>query len=220
MPDDPSPIVGLGTLDALKAAVLPAGLAAQATFDAQLSAIGKSVAAQFDAFCSRKFVRTEGATWDGTADRVFVSLPCYPVEQVSKIEVRFYGQSSDGTFIGAPTYDDLTDAVVGTVDQLAGLLDLQYPQGAFGDRLRITYTGGYWIDPGDGSPMPDTATPLPGDLFSAWTLQVGTELQARDVLGIGVVRDEKQGAPGYAAGLRLTPAVRDILSTYRRMAIS
>ena len=227
-PADPvpvSPLVGLGTLQALKNAVLPEGLANQPTFDPQLTSIGLSVAAQFDSYTMRNLARNPAAQWEGTADRIFVSLPCYPVEAVSKLEVRFYGQTDDGTLTGNPVWNDYTAFVIGTLDNLSGLLDLQYPQGTVLDRIRITFAGGYYI-PGTPSedglsvpPMPVLATPLPADLFNAWTLQVATELQARDVLGTGAIRDEKGTALPFAAGLRLKTAVLEILNTYRRLAV-
>ncbi len=221
----PSPIVGLGTLDALKAAVLPPSLMADADFDAPLTIIGKGVAARFDSFTARKLARQVDAQWEGTADRVFVSLPGYPVEAVTKAELRYSGQTDDNTLNGVPVWSDYTPYLVGTLDALCGVLDLQVIQGSVFDRLRITYTGGYWIDgtpTADGTAvaaMPDTATPLPDDLFSAWTLQCAAELQARDVLGVGVTRDEKASTVDQAAG-RLIPSVLDVLRSYRRMAIA
>ena len=229
-PADPvpvSPLVGLGTLQALKNAVLPQGMTTGTTFDAQLTAIGLSVAAQFDAFTARTLARNVGVQWEGTADRIFVALPCFPVESLSLLELRFYGQTDDGTLTGNPVWNDFTSFVVGTLDNQNGLLDLQYPQGTVLDRLRVTYTGGYYI-PGTPSAdglsvpaMPETATQLPGDLFNAWTLQVATELQARDILGTGAIRDEKEASSstGYAQGLSLKTAVLQILNTYRRLAV-
>lgn len=213
---DPSPIVGLGTLQALKEAVLPESLVNSTDTDKQLSVVGKGALAMFENFTNRKFPRVENGTIELPGGGTLFSLPRYPVERVSKIEVAYYGDVPTGS-LDRP-FTDYTADTPSNVNKAGGFLEISYVTAGTWDTVRLTYTGGYWIDPGDGSECPEGATPVPPDLFNAWTLQVASEIQARDILGVGVVRDAKEGSETFARDLGLIPQVRATLETYRRFA--
>ncbi len=205
--------VGLSNLATLKAWLLPSGLLTGTDYDAQVAAIGKGIAAQMEKSCSRLFQRTVGDTFECSGDRAHVSLPRYPVEAVTTVELR-------------------TDMTAGFVAQTGAILSDSLKAGLifFGcniatplDRLRITYTGGYFfetLEPADmGYP---TATPsgsyaLPNDLLLAWKLQCEHVWGQRDKLGLAV--GDKPTATPPLAQIQLLPAVEATLSNYRRHSL-
>ena len=219
MPLQATTIVGLGTLGLLKSIILPGPVADGTDRDVQLAAIGRSVAAQFDKYTNRTLARGEDLVWEGSADCSFVVLPAYPLEKITKLE-SCYAAVPLNVALG---WSDDTANLPASVNKAAGLVDFGFSYASLADYIRFTYTGAYWIDDTlDGSgECPEGVTPLPPDLSSAWTLQCATELQARDVFGMGVVRDTniRSAAIQFASGLTLAPQVIAILNTYRRLAI-
>jgi hypothetical protein len=75
-----------------------------------------------------------------------------------------------------------------TPDLRSGLVQFAAPPGGGTDRLVITYTGGFWLDPLDGSEMPSGATALPDDLLEAWVSEVQAQAEARSLFDAAGIR--------------------------------
>lgn len=129
----------LGTLASLKTWLLPEAERTSTKWDSAIAAIGKGAAGALEKFCSRKFARVTDDTYECSADRSFVVLPRYPVEVVTKVEIR--RDLTEG-------WVELTD-VIRNQNLASGLLLFDVAPGVYGERLRITYTGGYWLDESD-----------------------------------------------------------------------
>jgi hypothetical protein len=135
----------LGTLEELKAHLLAEALRSGTDYDGAITAIGKGVAARFEQFCDRKFARVEDDTYECGADRSHVSLPRYPVEEISAIHLR--ETMADG-WVDQGTVNDL----LLNLSEAAGLAEFGSSLGSRTARIKLTYTGGYWIDESaDGS---------------------------------------------------------------------
>lgn len=133
----------LGTLSELKTHLLPEDLRADTRWDGVLTSLGRGVAERLQRACNRRFAYVVDDVFEFSADRGHVVLPRYPVVAVSKIEIR-----------SSPTaaWQELTD-VIQTANLDAGFLLFGADLGTHYDRVRITYTGGYWFDASaDGSP--------------------------------------------------------------------
>jgi hypothetical protein len=140
----------LGTLAELKAHLLNSALQSDTTYDGALAALGRGVAGRMHAVCNRIFPRAVADTFEFQADRYHVVLPRYPVEVITKLELRqtlaegWIDQGTPSTYITQ-------------LSEESGLVEFTIPEfgiryGLPGMRGRITYTGGYWIDlSGDGS---------------------------------------------------------------------
>ncbi len=133
----------LGTLEELKIHLLNESLRSADTYDATIAAIGRGVAARFEQYCARKFLRTVGDTFECTANRLHVTLPRYPLEAAPTIELR----DDLATGYVAQTYDQL----VVDHDLVAGIIKFAAYPGPYSSRLRFTYTGGYWFSDAGGS---------------------------------------------------------------------
>src|SRR5215210_4247838 len=57
-------------------------------YDGILTNAIKAVAARFDKVCGRRFARTVGATEEFEGGEVEIIVACYPVEAVSKFELK------------------------------------------------------------------------------------------------------------------------------------
>lgn len=129
----------LGTLASLKTWLLPESERSGTEWDSAIAAIGKGAAGALEKHCHRKFGRVVADTFECTADRAHVVLPRYPVEAVTKIEIR--RSLTEG-------WVELTD-VIENQNLANGFLLFGSDLGSWSERLRITYTGGYWIDEAD-----------------------------------------------------------------------
>jgi hypothetical protein len=201
----------LGTLEQLKAFVLPEKERTESTWDAALSSIGLGVAQGFERYCNRRFRRVENASCVASADRAALVVDRYPIESLSALDIRY--ASSAG-------WDNIMDTV-SNVDLDSGMIYLSGAPGWRGSMIRATFTGGYWLDvTADGTGvMPATATPLPDDLRYAWLLQCSHVWSLRDNAGAAMlIRDAKAGQPAALDRATLVPAVVDTLYTYRRFA--
>lgn len=158
----------LGTLAELKAHLLNEGVRAQTDFDATIAALGRGVAAQFERHCNRRFARAEDDTFECQADRAHVVLPRLPVENISKLEL--------GTGY-EPSWSEITrSSNIEVVDKAAGIVEFVRQIGTRRERLRLTYTGGYWFD--------ESAD---GTLASSRTWQQGSVSLAQDAETAAVV---------------------------------
>ena len=209
--------LGLGNLAILKAYLLPPSLVAATDYDVQIIAIGKGVAAHMEQFCNRKFGRVVGETFAVNADRKSLVTERYPIETVTKIEIR----------------DDLATGWVdqGAVNQVlfnireeAGMLQFAGYLGASFSRLRVTYTGGYFfetaepIDGGYPTATPVGSTPLPDELRLAWLQQCSHVWRQTDKLGTTIAEKPATGSP--LLDLKWLPDVEDIILNFRRYAIT
>lgn len=211
----------LGTLDELKTHLLAAELRADTRWDAAITTLGRGVVGRFEGVCRRQFARREGDTFVCSADRSHVSLPRYPVEEVSTVEL---------CAALATGWQALSDPIA----QLSPQSGLAYFDAVFGGpsaRLRITYTGGYALEEDTSTStvaVPSALAPLhdrhavPADLKFAWLLQCEHAWGLRDKLGLAVAQDKAAVSPEIIglSRLGLVPEVEAILRAYRRASLT
>lgn len=205
--------LGLGTLNDMKASILPSAVVADTQFDVLLQEIGKGVAAAFENHCNRELGYSATATFECGADRSRISLPRFPIVSITSIEQR-------DTIADGWTALTVNDAIRNRYDA-AGLLELGFVPGDGGSRLKVTYAGGYWFEtkePADiGYPTTQIAntTALPADLKSAWLTQSAHHFQQRDLMA-------QQGVLGKAkpdlTQIKLLDTVVEMLRPYIRFA--
>lgn len=201
--------IGLGNLAELKAYLLPAAMLQRTDYDTPLSVIGKGVASGFDKFCNRLFQRASGTTETFTADRDHYIVARYPIESVTSIEL--LDNDSDGW-----ETQDLTGLI--NTDHSSGRLFFGYTFAETFSLGRVTYTGGYWIDPGDGTSQPSGSTAVPDDLKFAWFTQCQHVWASRDKLGVAIAKPEQPSSA--LSQLDLVPSVKACLREYIRYALT
>ena len=163
-----------------------------------------SVSDRFDAETNRTLARTESLLFEFPGEDVELILPCYPVEGVSKFELK--SNEADGWI----EQEDVEFLI-----RRSCLISLATPLGTWRDQGRITYTGGYVL-PG-ATPDPGQ-TPLPSDLEQAAVEQVACWFMNRDQLGL--LRDWPHlGTYKQFSNLELLPSVQAALKSYKRWAI-
>lgn len=205
---------GLSNLATLKSWLLPPAMAvaSNTTYDDQIAAIGLGVAGLLEKHCARKFQRTVGDTYEAAAERTHFVLPRYPVEAITAIHMRDAG-SATWTSLGTTIIDQTYDA--------AGLVELDGAQGTWRERIRFTYTGGYFwetLEPaaqGYPTAVPAGSTAVPSDLLLAWRLQCEHVWAQRDKLGTGLAQINRSGTP-LLGQVELIPTVRDLARTFIR----
>ncbi len=147
-------------------------LPADTQYDAMLTRCIQGVSGRFDRECGRTFARTEGATHEFPARAREIIPTCYPIESVSKFELK--ESEADGWVEQAGVeYLIRSRCVVSLASSLGG--GPEYQLG------RITYTGGYVLPgttPGAGQ------TALPADLEYAATEQVAVWFYNKEKLGL------------------------------------
>ena len=205
----------LSNLANLKRWVLPQEEVSSTDFDEALQTLGTGVAGQLETYCNRRFVRAPGQTMEFSADRSFLSVPTYPIEKVSALEMR----SDNDEF-----WVDILDSMI-QVDATAGLVRLLGVAGHYNERIRVTWDGGYWIDEtaGGTGTQPAGSTRLPDELKLAWLQQCAFAWQQRDKLGIPLERSPKAQKVIGASGLeqlKLLPGVEQTLDNYKRYDLS
>ena len=199
---------GLSSLALLKGALLAAQLAEETTYDDAIALLGQGVAGHFERLTNRRFYRTVGDTHQVSAEKRYISLPRFPVETLTSIELRTGGA---GSWIA----QDLA-GLLAERDDAAGLLEFQYSLGNVQGAVRVTWTGGWWWDTTEDASetQPVGSTALPAELRNAWVLQCQHIWARRDNLGVGITQ-----APDKAsklADLDLLPYVRNVLLSYVR----
>jgi len=203
----------LGNLANLKAAVLPANLAERADWNTQITELGKGVAAAMQSHCNRLFERVEDDTFEFTADRSYVALPRFPVEEVTALDLK----SVEVTGWVSQPVDSIQ-----TVAKKSGIIEFGSILGCSRDRGRITYTGGFWVDytEDNSGTQPAGSTAAPGDLIRAWHLQVQHEIESTNLLrGVAAKRPEDKGsAVAGRAEAGLLSSVKEILQRFVRYA--
>lgn len=193
---------GYSNLEYLKRQIFPDVMEDDVEWDEDLKRIALAVAVQFGRYCNRAFDRVEDAVHEESANRGGIVLHHYPVESTSHVQ----RVCADGA-------DDLPDAIA-VIGLKSGIVEFNYIIGTYKERIRMTYTGGYWLD--DGTVMPDGATPLPADILNAFVMQVQAVVKATDVLRNVSVKAEDEVME--LAALKLLPIVEQTLEPYRRFA--
>src|SRR5438876_346854 len=139
-------------------------------YDDLLTNAIKAVSARFDKETNRTLSRTTTATHEFDATDTEILPPCYPIETVTKFELK--SNETDG-------WSEQTG-----VEYLARnkcVISLRLPLGASSQLARITYSGGYVL-PGTSPGAGQTA--LPDDLEQAAVEQVAYWFRNRDTTGL------------------------------------
>lgn len=192
-------------LDSLKTRILPAGAVDISDWDSALQSLGKGVAAAMSNACNRELHRATAAVYECSAANLTATLRRYPVEEITQIEL----YDPAGTL--------RTYAGEYTLAKFAGLIDFPTPPSGPSDILRVTYTGGYWIN--DGTTLPTGASEMPYDIIEAFVIQCQVWAEARNLFGTSGLQGEVDKKPAdRTAALRLAPEVLQILAPYRRFS--
>lgn len=197
--------IGLGNLSELKAYLLPESMLQRTDFDTPLSVIGKGVASGFDHYCNRVFARLAGATETFTADRDHYFVRRFPIETVTTLELLY--SDNDG-------WEAQDSEFVTNTDNESGRLWFGFFVGDCETLVRVTYTGGYWVDPGDGTSQPANSTAVPDDLKFAWMTQCQHVWNSRDKLGKSLAKAEEPSSA--LSSLDLVPSVEACLRRHIR----
>lgn len=205
---------GLANRDRLKKHLLAISLAGEVRFDALIEDIGLGVAALMENFCNRKFLRVVDDTETFQADRASFMLPRYPVETISRIELKL--KDSDD-------FVEQDSSIIQSTSKDSGLVYFaEVPDaGPYWAEVRFTFTGGYWFETlepeEDGYPSacPAGAKQLPSDLRLAWLIQCREVWNKIDKLGTGIVDSPDKQTKVDA--LELSPLVKRILQNFVQM---
>jgi hypothetical protein len=178
-------------------------------YDDLLTSAIEAISDRFDKECNRSFARTTTATHEFDANDTEILPPCYPVEAVTKFELKT--NETDG-WIEQTGVQHLIrrQCVISLHSPISYLLSPASPALA-----RVTFTGGYVL-PGD---TPDVGqTPLPDDLEQAAVEQVAYWFRNREKTGL--LRSWPHGGT-YDAYLQsdLLLEVRAVLKKYQRWTI-
>ncbi|HEY5911569.1 MAG TPA: phage head-tail connector protein [Verrucomicrobiae bacterium] len=170
-------------------------------YDTLLTNAIQAASERFDRECNRQLARAEGVTQEFSADITELCAHCYPIETVSKFEVK---DSESGGWV--------EQAGVEYLVRQRCVISLAAPLGSCRQQGRITYTGGYVLP---GTPPAEGQTPLPRDLEQAAIEQVAYWFQNRDRLGLLRIW-EYNGTYRHYADLDLLRSVRAVLFQYTR----
>lgn len=212
----------LGNLSTLKAYLLPASMQDDSERDGVIESLGLGVAGAFETFCDRKFARTVDDTEEFTGDRTALALARYPLEAAPATAVRHTGEAAFTTITG----------LVGQWKRDSGMVTLTATPGAADTVLRVTYTGGYWINPDedgeqsgddeapleedDDTTLPATAFALPKALERAWLEQCRHVWTTSKLFVNTGENDAKLNAQ---VELDFLPTVEKTLRQYRRITL-
>lgn len=196
---------GFLELSQLKDVVLPEELRDEISYDTRLERLGMGVAMQLNRHCGRVFEREEDSVYSTTADRTSLSLPRYPVEDISEV-----------VLVCGSSRTDIT-ADIHTQGTASGIVQFSRILGSYDDRVEATYTGGYWLD--DGGTQPTGSTSLPWDVQHAFEVQCQAVIEHTNYLGTASARTDKEGrGQPKLADLDLLDVVEKILRPYRRFS--
>src|SRR5438477_526515 len=184
-------------------------------YDDLLTSAIKAVSDRFDKECNRNFSRTAAATHEFDSSDTEILPPSYPVEAVTKFELKT--NETDGW---------IEQTGVQYLIRRQCAMSLSSPLSTINSQpstCRVTYTGGYVL-PGDPDPdyQPSTInqppTRLPDDLEQAAVEQVAYWFRNRDSTGLLRVWPH-DGT--YEAFLQsdLLLEVRAVLKKYERWSI-
>jgi len=178
-------------------------------FDSLLTNTITALSSRFDKETNRTLSHTVNATYEFCANDTEISVPCYPIETVTKFEAK----SSESTgWVEQTSVDFLIRR--GCIISLPNDFRLQNLD--FRPPLsRLTYTGGYVLPgnvPGPGQ------NPLPPDLEQAAVEQVAYWFQIRDKLGLKT-RWPHGGTYEGLLQLDLLLNVQTVLKTYQNWSL-
>ncbi len=179
-------------------------------FDVLLTNAIAALSARFDRECHRSFARTENATHEFDADETMIIPACYPIESVTKFEVK--SSEAAGWQEVQPTPDYLIRHAC--IISLSAPLNSQ-PSALSPPLARVTSTGGYVLP---GTAPTTGQTPLPPDLENAAIEQVAFWFQSRDKLGTKTTW-AYHGTYQQLATLDLLPSVQAVLRHHQRWSL-
>lgn len=207
----------LSNLIKLKNRLLPSDYIGGTTYDTLLQQVGRGVASSFEEFCNRKFGRVVGATDIFTADRACWITSRFPIEAITAVDIK---TDEAG---GWQTAGDVNSAIE-TYNPQSGVVHFPSLLGEPTALIRVTYTGGYWIDTTEDNTgsQPAGSTLLPYYIEEAYYLQAMKVWETIDKQGANT--GKSGGGTGSLlglslAGMDLVPIVRQMLRPARRMAI-
>lgn len=209
--------LGLGNLTQVKTRIVVNNAqVARTTWDAMIAQVARGVAGAIDKFCNRVFARAAATTDLFTADRMCWVMSRFPVESIDTIELRS-GLSSDWQDQGA------VESVLQDYNPESGLIQFGNTMGSAIDRVRVTYTGGYWYDTtedGTGT-LPQGAATIPADVVEAWLIQCKEAFNTIDPLGLGIGAAATDNDPAKKlTELKLVPQVKSMLAGHVRYQLS
>lgn len=197
---------GYLSLANLKARLLPAAAAAETTWDVQLTGLGLAVAQKLARHCNRDFDRAVSTVETLRAQQAMIVLRRYPVESVASV-----------VLVDPEGETETIDSGDYIIRQASGLLQCAYAFGDELDQIRITYTGGYWLD--DGTTKPAAAAALPADVIDAWVLQCQAEAEHRELFRtVALRREQRESGEAKLTELGIIDSVAQTLAPYRRIA--
>ncbi len=180
------------------------------TFDALLTNAINAMSARFDKETNRTLARTVSATFEFSADDAEISVPCYPIEAVTKFETK----TSESTgWVEQTSVEYLVRK--GCIISLSQDFSIQPLAFSLPALARVTYTGGYLLP---GSADVSSATPLPPDLEQAAVEQVAAWFLRRDMIGLDT-NWPKGGILQRFSKLDLLLNVQTVLKSYQRFSL-
>jgi hypothetical protein len=195
----------LSTLSSLKARLALAE--SDVTHDDLLTAALDAVSTRFDQECNRTFARTENATYEFDPSDVEIVPPIYPLESVSKFELK---QSESGGWLEQTDVEfAIRRACIISLE--TSFVITHSPLGI----ARVTYTGGYVLPGTDPAPG---QTALPSDLEHAAVEQAAAWYQNKDHLGLEVYWGYHSAYSKFSR-LSLLSSVAATLATYKRITL-
>jgi hypothetical protein len=180
-------------------------------YDALLTNAIKAVSARFDKETNRTLARTVDTTFEFPADDTELTPPCYPIETVTKFELK--ADEASGWLEQTNVKYLLRQSCV---ISLSSALYPASPGSVLSSVLcRVTYTGGYVLP---GTTPAAGQAPLPDDLEQAAVEQTVFWFQNRERLGI---RTNWPSGATYQqiVVLDLLPSVSAVLARYTRFTL-
>ena len=173
-------------------------------YDGLLTNAIKAVGARFDKVCNRTLARTVAATQEFDGNESEIVAVCYPIEAVSKFELK--ENETDG-WVEQTGVDYLL--------RRGCVISLGVRLGTGRELGRVTYTGGYVLP---GTTVGAGQVALPNDLEQAAVEQVAAWFQNRDKLGL-VRHWPKGGVYEEFVQAEMLVSVKEVLKGYERMVL-
>jgi hypothetical protein len=176
-------------------------------FDVLLTNAISAISSRFDKETNRTLSRVVNATFEFCSGDTEISVPCYPIETVTKFETK---SSESAGWVEQTGVDFLI--------RQASVISVNLQPATFNFQpglARVTYSGGY-VFPGT-TPGPGQ-NPLPSDLEQAAVEQVAYWFQIRDKLGLKT-RWPHQGTYEGFFPLDLLPNAQTVLKIYQRWSL-
>jgi hypothetical protein len=171
-----------------------------------------ALSTRFEKEYNRIFTRIVDATYEFNADDLDISVPIFPIESVSKFELK--ENETDGWVEQTDVKFLIRKAcVISIVPQT-----LNYRPSTLNDSsiARVTYTGGFLLP---GSADVRSTTRLPSDIEQAAVEQAVAWFMNRGSLGIEIKRLTPADFYQKFSQLDFLPRVRTVLKRYERWVI-